>query len=240
MPRGGRNVAPSRPTKKMVGNTAAVILAAGPIKSTNFRGAVSLLPTKTGEMLLERQVGVLRSLLPALEIVLVLGFEADIVVRSMPAGIRIVENESYAKSNTSRSLCMGLRATDAENVLIVHGDVLFNEIAAAPLFLGGSSIIVNSKNHFDAEEIGVIAVDGQATQFSFGHQTRWGQMAMLTGIELSLLREIVANRAFDMSCTYEVLNEVLEGGGMLATREREGSVFVEVDSVRGMERLART
>src|SRR3982751_246557 len=103
-----------RPRRSNSRNLSIVIPAAGVGRRMKSFGPKSLIELGDGQTVLSRQLHILRSTYPTADIVLVLGHEADRIIRSLPSasGIKVVENENHSETNVARSLAMGIRVAN--------------------------------------------------------------------------------------------------------------------------------
>lgn len=207
-----------------------VIPAAGLGRRMKSYGPKALIEVTPGQTILSRQLRILRDKFPGADIVVVVGFEGERVVRSLPPGVRVVENELFETTNVARSLLMGVRSCSCRRALLVYGDLVFSGETLDGLPDDESFVVVDAGGRMREFEVGVNVVDGAATHFSYGLDTKWAQIAMLTGRELHLFRRLAAAREKRKFFGYELLNEVLEHSGDLAAVEPPGMRIVEVDT----------
>lgn len=89
------------------------------------------------------------------EVTVVLGFEADQVadhVRKRWPKVAFVHNEAYLDTNTAKSMRIGLEGIDADDVVALNGDVVFDpEVLHALLAAPGSAIAVDPRVCGDEE-----------------------------------------------------------------------------------------
>lgn len=225
-------------------NLSIIIPAAGAGRRMKSHGPKPLIelpasgsPGRGHETVIGRQIRVLREVFPGAEIVVVVGHEAERVIRSLPAGVKVVENELYADTNVIRSVGMGLRVASHGSVLVVYGDLVFNAQAVGWASRCGSAVLADSRGLIDRDEVGLTAVDGKVTHFSYGLLTKWAQVAYLTGRELEIFRKIAWNTDRRRSLGFEALNELIEGGGHLRVAEPAGMWIAEIDCTKDIEKV---
>jgi choline kinase len=108
-------------------NLSIIIPAAGVGKRMRSYGPKSLIPLNHEETVISRQINLLKKLfLHHSEIIVVVGFESEKIIRNLPKWVKVIENENYATTNVARSIGMALRIASNNNVLIVYGDLVFN------------------------------------------------------------------------------------------------------------------
>jgi hypothetical protein len=209
-----------------------VIPAAGLGRRMKSYGPKALIEVGSGQTVLGRQLAVLGRVFPGADIVVVVGFEAERVVRHLPGGVRVVENECYEATNVARSLEIGLRSSACKAALFVYGDLVFNAATFEGLPRDRSSVLVDQAGWFRDGEVGCNVVDGLAAHFDYGLATKWAQVALLTGRELALFRRLAAGRDKRRHFGYEILNDVLEHDGELAAVRPPKMHIVEIDTSR--------
>jgi len=204
-------------------------------------GPKSLLALGDGRTVLRRQIDLSRAAFPGSDVCVVVGYESERVIRSLPAGVRSVENELYDDTSVVRSILLALRASTASRALIVYGDLVFD-----PTLLGGlsqlapeeSAAIIDNRGKLPKHEIGatIDKATGRVAHFNFGLPNKWCHIALLAGRELSLFRSIAARTDRQNLLAWEVLNEVLERGGELSAIDSNGSPSLIIDTSKDIER----
>ncbi|MGY1669351.1 phosphocholine cytidylyltransferase family protein [Geodermatophilus sp. SYSU D00710] len=103
-----------------------VVLAAGMGTRLGRPLPKPLTPLHDGRSILQRQLDTLGQVLgPAVDVTAVVGFQCEQVMQAVP-DLRFAYNPHYARTNTSKSLLRGLRATGPGGVLWLNGDVVFD------------------------------------------------------------------------------------------------------------------
>ncbi len=220
----------------MPDDIAIIIPAAGIGRGMKSYGSKSLIELGDGRSIIRRQIDVIRTVHRAADIIVVVGFEAEKVVRALPAGIRAVENESYEHSGVARSILMGLRASNARRVLIVYGDLVFNRECLLGFPKNKSAIVTDTVGLIRPDDVGVNLDSGMAVHFDYGLDTKWGQIAQLTGRELHLYKSIASHQDARRLLGWEIFNRVVDRGGEFQAHEPRDMKLVEVDSPRDIPR----
>lgn len=225
------------PKNKFHQELCVIIPAAGAGHRMKSYGPKALIPVGKNISLIEKQIKQIWSVYPEAEIIIVVGFEADKIRRSLSKyKIRFVFNPIYDKTNVLYSLGLGLQATICNEVLIVYGDLVFNKHAIKSI-RGISKVVAEDKGFFAKNEVGLTIQNKQVTNFSFGLETKWAQIAYLTDRELSLFKEISLRRDTSQWFGYEGLNYVIESGGKLrATKPRLMDIF-EIDRIKDLKKI---
>ena len=127
--------------------------------------------------------------------------------------VRIVRNGDYENNNVARSIFLGLQSCTNQHALIVYGDLVFNSVALKGLVGGGSKIVVDNRKKIKDEEVGVLSDKSKVTHFSYAIDTKWAQIAYLDTKEMKMFEEISAKPEHERWFGYEVMNEIIDGGG---------------------------
>ena len=210
---------------------AFVLLHAGPGKGMRELGPRACLKLD-GEPLVARQVRVLRESVPGAEVVVVVGCDAQRVLRAVPAGVRVVENERWAETGTLRSACLGLRAAPGDAV-VVYGDLLFDHAAALDLDRPGSVVLVDGGEG----GVGVNEARGRVTHMDYGRPNRWAQMVRLAAQAAAALVRCGEPEAARPLLLHEGLNRLADQGVALRAARCSGRAD-EIDTPADYRRLA--
>lgn len=237
MPRTQRLLEQTKERKMADSNLTIVIPSAGLGRRMKSYGPKALIPLLDGRALVRRQVDVLHSAFPKAEIVVVVGYEAEKVMRILPSFVRVVENEHYETTGVARSLTMGLRASTTDKALFVYGDLVFNSKAVEKIPLNHSSIIVGSAKD-TGSNVGVTLEGKYAVHFDYGLPVRWLHMAMLCGEELRLFKQVGGRKDRRRHLGHEILNEVIERGGEIEAI-RASDKIIEIESIRDVATLKK-
>ncbi len=232
--------APARHTLQNTTDLTLIIVAAGAGKRIGSLGNRSLIHVGNSN-LVNFQIQQTRLAFPNLwDVIVVTGFDADRVVKTLPRDVRIVECENYSINNTARSIGMGLMASRSNNVIIAHGDVYFGA-AIFKSFSVRSCLALDYEGRLDDQKVGAFVEDGRVVNMAYGITPRWGGVVYLTGKPLEHMRQVTTNRENRMLCTFEILNSVVDAGETLwlATIPLEAPL-VEFSSIKTIQSFART
>lgn len=202
-------------------------------------GKVKHLLEINGEAIINRQVRMLSAHFPRSEIVVIVGYQADELIEKIPEGIKIVENERFEESNVVRSLAMGLRVASYQRLLLVYGDLIFNENTLNNI-TERSCVVVDSSGQIRSEEVGVITEKDKVLHLSYGVKTKkWAQIAYLENKELELFKLLCTNKENKNWQTFEALNEVIKNGGKIHCVEPPGMKVIEVDTLKDLHKAEK-
>ena len=132
---------------------------------------------------------------------------------------------------------MGLRACQ-NDVLIVYGDLVFNEHALATIYLNDSSILFG-EDIMGEREVGCILNKKNAIEnMMYDLPTKWGQIAFFRGRELKILKEICWNPDNYNMFGFEAINNVVANGGkMLGCTDKKAKI-IDIDTNKDLERIS--
>lgn len=210
-----------------------IIPAAGMGYRMRSYGPKPLIRINQEKTIVQNQIEIIKNNFVNPEIILVCGFEADKVMKNTPTDIIKIENESYEKTNVLRSIGMGLRAATSERVLIVYGDLVFNDEAIKNLKLENSCIAIEQSYMAD-EEVGCNISDGFVEQLLPDIPNKWAQIMFLMDKELDIFRKISWDRNKSQYFGFEAINETIEKGGRFKSCTPNKAKITDVDSSKDL------
>lgn len=220
-----------------------VIVSAGATRRFRLNAPKSTVCIKD-KPLIYYQLNLFRKIFPNSDIIVVGGFQADILYQYIQKwnqshhncrGIRFVQNDKYDTTNVSKSVNLGLRAAVGKRVLIVYGDLLFYQNPLPDLHKE-SFALIDQFSLFKKTEVGLTIVDGYVTIFSYGLITKWAQMVYLVGDMYSQFRKIISHESKDKHFYFEILNDMLDNGGKLKAVSALSEIY-DIDTLNDVKRL---
>jgi choline kinase len=213
-----------------------IIPAAGLGRRMKSYGPKALIDVGNKQSLIGRQLTILRELFPKAEFIVVVGHQADKIC-SRVDGVRIVQNLYYDTTNVARSIGIGLHYATRKTALVVYGDLVFNRATFKNIPLTSSCVVVDQPDEdgfcqLRDNEVGCNVVDGVVTHFDYGLDTKWAQIVLLAGKELSIFKKLSIDPAKRRYFGFEILNAILEQEGNFNAHEPADMRIVEVDSSR--------
>jgi GTP:adenosylcobinamide-phosphate guanylyltransferase len=199
---------------------SVIIPAAGPGKRMKSYGPKALIQLRDGETVISRQIRLIKQTYPNVDIVVVVGFEADKVCKELPKDVITVYNENYEETNVAYSINLGLTKVQNPASLIVYGDLVF-------------------KKQIGEEEVGVTIVDNYITRFSYGLPIKWAQIAYLIGRELELFNKHASVKNKEKFFGFEILNKILDSDGKLKAIETVNMKIAEIDTSKDINNAKR-
>jgi CTP:phosphocholine cytidylyltransferase-like protein len=209
-----------------------IILGAGCSSRTKYIGNKSLVNIKN-VTLIDRQLDILNKTFNKKDIILVTGFEAEKVLNyTKNYNIIKIENENYDKTNISRSIAIGLRACNNDSILLIYGDLFFNkELLNIPYKKESFLICCNTMTD---NEVGCTINKNIVENVFYDLPNKWAQISYFTGNELELLKKIVYDRNNDRLFGYEIINKIIDKGGIFKAIEPPNSYSQDIDTIKDL------
>lgn len=227
-------VAPVRRHTYSRTDTTIIILAANIGYGMKSYGPKSLININDDETLLEYQLNLVQTSFPNSDVILVVGFSADRIIKKCPPGIRIVENQLYETTNEVEQIRLALNCTLTDNVLIIKDDIVFNQDTLHNISRENSCIIYDSNNRIDSNNIGVTVVNNYATFFSYDIDTKWCHILYLTQKENKMLKSLCNRKDRAKMYLHEVLNLMLNRVGKIRAIEPTNMEIIKIDTSKNI------
>jgi len=214
-----------------------IIPAAGLGRRMKSYGAKPLIKIKGNTSIIDNQIKILKKFLPDSNIIIVCGFDADNLMNKTDESIVKVENENYIETNVVRSIGMGLRAA-SRDVLIVYGDLVFNEKCIEEMNFNKSSLLAG-KGIMSEGEVGcTFNKKGQLEHMMYDLEYKWGQMVFLKGNELKIFKKICFDRENQNMFGFEAINKTISQGGVFYYSGHDRAKALDIDSSKDLERVS--
>ncbi len=244
MPASKRNVTSiARSKKKSEFNEklSVVIPAAGMGHRMKSYGPKALIDVGKNLTLIERQIKIIWKLYPGSDIFITVGFDAGkITERLKKYPVRFIHNPLHDKTNVLYSIGLAMQACVTSSVMIVYGDLIFNDKALKNLVDGKTSkIVVEDSGMMDKREVGVICEKGLVQNLSFGLNTKWCQIAYLSNSEMEMMKEMSIKTENSQWLGYEALNHMIDNGARLEAVKPKSIRVIDLDFVKDLERISK-
>ncbi len=197
-------------------------------------GPKCLLPANTKETILDKTIANIKREYPYSDIIVVVGFESEKVIKSLPHNIRVVENQKFEETNIAESIRVGINASSNDKLLIIYGDLVFNVYSIRDLTSNGPCAVVDSKDRFKEEEIGVTVVDGSITNFAYGLPKKWSQIAYFENESFEILKMLCSDKRKSKLYPFELFNIIINNGITIKAKEPKGMLIREIDSLKDL------
>lgn len=229
----GRFIAPA---KRQTIDTPidVILLSAGQGRRIKSFGSKSLFNVG-GKSLIEHQVEIISSTMPHADVIAVLGYELDRIYKVVPNSVRVVENTEYESSTSTKSAMIGIRACAKNDVLIINGDIWFNN-KALEIVCGETSVLADEERQITDDKIGLATDRGYVSNFGFGMELMWGQMIYLHSGDIDLFSKICYDNKQEVIIS-EVFNTMISKGCEIKCVTPNKYKIVEIDTVRDLERI---
>lgn len=217
---------------------SVIILASSAGHRMRSYGPKCLLKDKYGLTLLEHHAQIYTSLFPNCEIICVVGFEADKVIKNKPDNVRIVENENFEETNEVADLRLGLNNAMSSNYLIVFGDMYYSPVLINNMKLKDSQLLYTLEDKLLDDDVGITVVDNEATIMSYGHTSKkWARIAYFAEKDGKNLKTYVNNRENSKKFTFEAINVLLAKKPILAKPIDTEQPIFHIDSMQEYKRI---
>jgi bifunctional N-acetylglucosamine-1-phosphate-uridyltransferase/glucosamine-1-phosphate-acetyltransferase GlmU-like protein len=203
-------IVPTRPTKKLDNDDdlAIILLSSGVPYGMKTYGPKQLLPTKFGLTFIEHQLSIIKALYKNSEIIVVLGYEIDRILKKKPQA-RIIENQLFETTADAEQLRLAMNSTNKKNLLIISGDVFFNDEALS--FNRKKTCILCSEEEKSKNEIGVSTDSDKVLYLSYDiKDLKWNNIIFVHERNYSSLYSITHNRENSVMYMPEIINCMLE------------------------------
>lgn len=214
---------------------SVIILAAGCGQRMKSYGVRSLLKIYNGLSIIEQQLNTINSVFSNNEIILVTGFESDKLMNKTPQNIIKIENEKFEETNVSRSIALGLRACQTNKVVVVYGDLIFNE-EALKFNTAHSSLLIKKELSQDIS-VGAYIDNSKIESLFYGNNHEWQEIAFFTNRELDILKKVCWNRNNDKKFGFEVINNIIDLNGTMNAYVNAEAKTLDIDCWKDLEKV---
>lgn len=219
---------------KLTDKTIDVIIpAAGFGRRMKCYGPKALIQIDSHNTIISRQLNLIQQFFNINNIILVCGFKATKLMDATPDSIMKIENENFENTNVVRSLGMGLRLVQ-KDVLIVYGDLVFNESCLKHVDLT-KSCMLTGQHLMTKNEVGCVVTQGLVQNMMYGLDDKWGQIAFFTGYELKLLKKMCWSPRNYRLFGFEVINKIINSGGNMHSYSPEDAKVFDIDTIKDLK-----
>ena len=189
-----------------------IIPAAGSGVRMKKYGPKSLIRVNNKENIFERQCRIIDKVFRWYEIILVTGFQYEKVEKNVSPKITIVQNTDFDTTNVIRSIGLGLDHCTTNNVIILYGDLVFNEPVINVAFDNESTAIISDT--MKKEEVGCSIDNEYIEQVFYGLDNKWAQILF-----------------------FEAINYIVEKGGKIKTIIPKNAKIIDIDTSLDIKRI---
>lgn len=165
--------------------------------------------------LIDLQIEAIKKTFKNYEIIICLGFDSDKIGKYIRKkykhlNIRLVENQLYSHCNTCESIRLSLNNTFNEKIIIIDGNLLFNNKILSLLDIN-QTCVLTEKYPSENLEIGINIIDNKAQYFSFGAYKTWSEIIYICNNEIiELLRKFLSNQESKKKFSFEAINDIIK------------------------------
>lgn len=216
---------------------SVLLLCASMGYRTKSYGVKSLIPLAPNKCLLEHQIQAINHKYSNNEIVTVIGYETDKIIKRKIKGCRFVENSNYETTGEYEQLRLGLNNIDNDNVLVINGSLYFNHGSIRNTLTDHSYVTIN--NNAGAKlDVGTTHIDYDLSILSYGLESNfWSEMAFFTGRELALLRNVVLDRDKNKFLFFEAINAVVDMKGKFQVYENTDTSLFKIETISDIKEV---
>lgn len=210
-----KHVIKRRNKVRKIRNLCVILLCAGIEDRAKTQGSPALFDIDNS-LLLDYQIDVLRKIFAKCRILPVVGFESEKVLASTHNEVEVVENQIYEETGTSESLRLALSATTSDNVLIIHGNTLFNQDVFVDVNFTHPFVLYSKK---ESDKVGVTENDGKLENMSYGLDKKWSNIFFSNKETTKKLKRKLIPNKYTNRLMHEEINDLLETNRIYAFEE---------------------
>lgn len=185
--------------------------------------------------LLDRQISSIQKRFVKCEISIVGGIEGNRIIKKIGKNARYIENQVFDDSNSGESLRIAINNSLMDNIVFLHGDLIFDENIFNYIDTNSSCILTDSSGKIEEKEIGVtVDINENASILSYDLPVKWCQIAYFNQVEMSILRKMLLRNDIEFRhlLTFEILNKLIESGGKIKCIDIKDTFIKEIDSLK--------
>jgi len=215
-----------------------------PVAGVGYRmksyGPKAMIEVSKNTTLIEKQIKTLWREYPEADIFVVVGFDSEKIVNRLSRyPVRIIYNPIYESTSVLYSVGLAMEAVITKEVMVVYGDLFFNQSTINNL-RGSSKVIAENSGFLKKSEVGIASDEDLVTNFSFGLDTKWCQIVYLSGKELDIFEKICFKKETSQWLGYEALNYVIKNGGQFKAVFPKRMNIVEIDAIKDLEKIRKS
>lgn len=191
---------------------AIIIPCAGMANRMKSYGPKCLLSINKEYTILSWQLTLIKKYFPNAEIILVVGFEYESILKSLKTDVRVVINDKFETTNVAYSILLGTLATLKRNILILHGDLVFNGALLKELTDPYSSLFIDKRGLLKKDQVGIIHVNNVITNMSYSAPDKWIHAALICQDHIDCFKKILRQESSGNKFTFEIFNDMIDKG----------------------------
>lgn len=191
---------------------AIIIPCAGMANRMKSYGPKCLLNINSEHTILSWQLSLIQKYLPHAEVIIVAGFEYESVLKHTKNNYKVIINQNFENTNVAHSLFLASLATLKSNILVLHGDLVFNAALLKAINQPYSTLFLDKTGKFKKDQVGIIHVNNTVTNLSYSAEDKWIHAAYICQDYVDGFRKILQQDCSYNKFTFEVLNELINKG----------------------------
>jgi len=219
----------TNPTRK-VKDISVILLSAGVEDRAKGQGTPCLFDVGSTVML-DYQIDTLNKIFAKCTIIPVIGFQSGKIISRLHNKIGVIENQLFSDTNSVESLRLGINSTTSDNVLIIHGNTIFNQSVFVDHSFNKSFVMYDDKDAMKEGCVGIISNNGMLNNMYYGLKDKWCNILYTTGKTTKLLRNLINKEKFSNKVMYEVINELIKNT-KIYTYRNAGNNVLEINNFR--------
>lgn len=213
-----------------------IIPAAGLGKRMKIYGPKSLININDEQTILSKQLDDINAVFKKCEIIVIGGYEYN-KLHSDYKNVKFIFNSKYETTNVLYSIGIGINKAKTDKVLVVYGDLVFNQECINLPFNKESAIVVSSG--MKDEEVGCIYNHGLLESLFYKLPKKWAQISFFTGKELQMLKAILKEPRHEYLFGFEAINIIVNQGGVFKVYEPTNGFAIDIDSSYDLKLLEK-
>jgi len=234
-----RFIAPTRPQKISESKEEiCVVLLSGAIPyGMKSYGTKSLLNTIGGTTLIEHQIKTIKNVYPNSEIITVIGYEADKIIKKK-LSCRLIENQLFEDTGETEQLRLAINSSYKKNFLVINGDVYFNELSISNDL--SQNFLLTSDKDKNKSEIGATIVDSHVTYLDYTMKNnKWCNICFFNEKCYSNLYAYLFNRDNNRQYIFNLINHLMFKDIAFKNYSNEQSKAVKIDKSEDIQELLK-
>lgn len=199
-----------------------IIITGSYYPKLKVKGPKALLEVSERYTLLNYQIDTLKKLYPESEIIVVVGYNSDLLIKNKHPQSRIVENQLFETTGEIESLRLGINNICRENLLVVMDDVFFEKNAVSGMTKCTSVLLDYNSNKSD-NDIGVEIVNNKIISFNYDSPHKWMGLAYIDKSDLKFVKDFCIRNNGNMF-VFEAIENIVKVGNNLNIFHTENKI----------------
>lgn len=219
-------------------NLSVILLSAG--SHRNFKRSICTIELSDGETIIQKQIKTIKKVYPNSDITVVIGHDCKYTLKYFAQyvnNIRIIINEQFLNSNNSKSLYLALLSGHKSNVLVINGDILFDEEYIKNCIGSKPSLTIDDTKQITKDEVGVIINNNIIENISHGLNDIWSQIFFMREKEIFECKEILSIETNWNKYIHEIINDIIDSGSKFIANRQKTGYIKEIDNFKDLEKV---